>query len=254
MYLRKTKVRALVLAAGKGTRMKSQLPKVLHKISGKPILEYVVQALEFEAVERIGVVVGPHNSEQVREVLKNRVDYIIQHQQLGTGHAVMEAAHWLSGFEGSLVIVVGDAPFISKDIIGQLIEKQQQDDKAACFLTTVFTLPPPWGRVIRDSQNRVVRIVEEKDATEAEKKIKEVSSSHYCFSWPKLKQALGKIGNDNAQGEYYLPDVIEEMINEGWRMDTVTISDSLPSFGINTPQDLQFAEEQMVLGKDGKRG
>lgn len=243
--MKKQNTRALILAAGKGTRMRSSISKVLHKILDKTIIEYVVDALEFEAVERIGVVVGAHNLEQVRAVLKKRVDYIVQQQQLGTGHAVTEASHWLSGFEGSLVIVVGDAPFISKDIIQCLMEKQQEGNNAVCFLTTVFDNPPPWGRVIRNNNKQVIRIVEEKDATAEEKKIKEVSSSHYCFDWQKLKWALGQIGNDNTQGEYYLPDVIERLVNSGYKVKTEIIHDFLPSFGINTPEDLKFAGEQM---------
>lgn len=243
--LPQTELTILVLAAGKGTRMKSDKSKVLHTILGKPIIEYVVETLEAVNGKRIGVVVGLHNLEAVRDVLGDRVDYIVQREQLGTGHAVLSASGWLEGFEGSLLVVVGDAPFISKEIISELAAKQRQDKNAACFLTTIFDNPPPWGRVIRDKNKRVVRIVEEKDATAEERKIKEVSSSHYCFDWPKLKQTLEEIGNDNAQGEYYLPDVIEKMAGRGWRVETLTIHDPLPSFGINTPQDLKFAEQEM---------
>lgn len=243
--MKKDKTRALILAAGKGTRMKSSTSKVLHKILDKTIVEYVLEALESSFAGRIGVVVGAHNLEHVQAVLQDRVDYIVQRQQLGTGHAVMAASGWLEGFSGSLLVLVGDAPFISKEIISELIARQRQDKNAVCLLTTVFDNPPPWGRVIRDKDKRVVRIVEEKDATAEEKQIKEVSSSHYCFDWTKLKQTLEQIGNDNAQGEYYLPDVIEKMAGRGWRVETLTIQDFLPSFGINTAQDLKFAEQEM---------
>jgi len=231
--------------------MRSSISKVLHKIRDKTIIEYVVEAMEVEPIERIGVVVGLHNLAQVREVLKDRVDYIVQHKQLGTGHAVLEASDWLSGFEGSLIVVVGDAPFISNDIIQCLVKKQQEKNNAVCFLTTVFDNPPPWGRVIRDNQNNVVRIVEEKDATAEEKQINEVSSSHYCFDWPKLKWALDQIGNNNAQDEYYLSDVIDKLVSEKLGVETKIISEFLPSFGINIPEDLKFAEEQMTLRKNG---
>jgi len=206
-----------------------------------------VEALESAGIKRIGVVVGQPNQKQVESILKNRVDYILQKQQLGTGHAVMEAAHWLSGFEGSLVVVVGDAPFISKEIIHQLQMKQQDGNNAVCFLTTVFEDPPPWGRVIRDNDNRILRIVEEKDATNEEKKINEVSSSHYCFNWQKLEHALKEITNKNEQKEYYLPDVIEIFSKNAFSVETEIIKDALPSFGINTQEDLQFAKEQMEL-------
>lgn len=241
------KTRALILAAGKSTRMHSPINKVLHKILNKTIIEYVVESLEQEYIEKIGIVVGIHNLYQIRKVLKDRVDYIVQDPPLGTGHAVIESFHWLSTFKGSLVVVVGDAPFINKNIISRLVGKQQSANSAVCFLTTITDNPPPWGRVIRDSSNNVIRIVEENDATTDEKKIKEVSSSHYCFDWQSLRIALGQIGNKNIQKEYYLPDVINQFVKDENRVGTETIHNILTPFGINTPEDLKFAEEQMKL-------
>jgi len=238
-------VRALVLAAGKGTRMNSPKSKVLQTILGKTIIEYVVEALEKTGVAEIGVVVSPLNKDEISGVLGNRVTCIVQYQQLGTGHAVMSAAAWMKGFAGSLLVLVGDAPFIHPEILTRLISKQQSGDNAVCFLTTIFDEPPPWGRVIRNDQGKIIRIVEEKEASEAEKKIKEVSSSHYCFDWFRLEETLRQIDNRNAQGEYYLPDVIEKMLDRGWAVGTETIRDTLPSFGINTLQDLQFAGQEM---------
>ncbi len=175
------KTRALILAAGKGTRMRSQFDKVLHKILNKTIIEYVVESLEQEYIEKIGIVVSTHNLNQIRKVLKNRVDYIVQDPPLGTGHAVIESINWLNRFKGSLVVVVGDAPFINKNIISRLVERQQCTDGAVCFLTTITDNPPPWGRVVRDSSNNVIRIVEENDASDEEKEISEVNSGMYCF-------------------------------------------------------------------------
>ncbi|NOG45433.1 MAG: NTP transferase domain-containing protein [Calditrichaeota bacterium] len=243
--MEKQKTRALILAAGKGTRMNSSVSKVLHTILGKTILEYVVEALEFSSIERIGVIVGSHNIEEVRKVLNDRVDYIVQRQQLGTGHAVMSATDWLKEFNGSLLIMVGDAPFINSKIIKQILTKQQTGNKAVCFLTAVSKNPLPWGRVVRDKNGKVLRIVEEKDATIEEKKIREVSSSHYCFDWQSLKQALAEIDNNNVQTEYYLPDVIKILVKKGLDVETEISNDFLTSFGINTPADLEFAESQM---------
>ncbi len=237
--------RALILAAGKGARMKSSRSKALHTILGKTLIEYVVEALEQVAVERIGVVVSAQNMRPVQAVLKNRVDYIVQREQLGTGHAVLSASDWLHTFEGSLLVLVGDAPFISPGILGQLIKAQQQDSNAAGFLTVKMNPPPPWGRVVRDSDGQALRIVEEKDASDKERNITEVSSSHYCFYWDCLYRALHFVTAANAQKEYYLPDVIEIMVNNGETVTTVPCEDELLAFGINTPSDLRFAEAEM---------
>ncbi len=241
-------VRALILAAGKGTRMKSDKPKVLHEISGKPIIRYVTEALALPEIERVGVVVSPENHRAIKIALGASVDYIIQAEPLGTGHAVRAADDWLEGFNGSLVVVVGDAPFITKNTIKRLIAVQQKNGVAS-LLTVRLDPPPPWGRIVRDSDGRVLRIVEEKDATEKERQITEVSSSHYCFDWDCLYRALHFVKTDNAQNEYYLPDVIEIMIENGESVFTVLSEDTLLPFGINAPEDLQFAESEMKKRK-----
>ena len=244
----KKNTRALILAAGKGTRMKSDLPKVLHTIMDKPIINYVVKALSIARVERVGVVVSPENHVSIHNTLGNSVDYIVQDRQLGTGHAVLAADEWLKDFNGSLIVVVGDAPFITSDIIERLIEAQQKDSVAS-LLTVTMDPPPPWGRIVRDSDGRVLRIVEEKDANARERQITEVSSSHYCFDWDCLYRALHFVKADNAQQEYYLPDVIEIMIENGESVTTVHTDDILLPFGINSPEDLQFAETEMKKRK-----
>ena len=247
--MKHTKTNALVLAAGVGKRMDSPLSKVLHKIKDKTIIEYVVESLEQSCIDKIGIVVGHHNLTNIKLLLNNRVDYIIQDDQKGTGHAVLAAERWLSSFRGSLVVVVGDAPFISKQIIRDLIHRQQIKDSAVCFLTTIFDNPPPWGRVLRDNGYNVIGIVEEIDASIVQKKIKEVSSSHYCFNWEKLKQSLHRIDNSNKLKEYYLPDVINNFSKTGHNIETITTRDSLLSFGINNQEDLKYAEEQMIKSK-----
>ncbi|MFC1785060.1 NTP transferase domain-containing protein [Candidatus Neomarinimicrobiota bacterium] len=239
---------ALILAAGKGTRMGSSVTKVLNTILDKSIIEYVVDAVDLECIDRIGIVVSPHNIKHINKVLKNRVDYIIQKEPRGTGHAVLAAEKWLNKFEGSVVVLVGDAPFIKKTTILKLVEKQQTNNSAVCFLSTIFKEPPPWGRVIRDKSNNVIKIVEEFDATVDEKKIKEVSSSHYCFNWNKLKNALHNIGNTNRQGEYYLPDAINLFALNGYDIQTITTTNTLLGYGINTLEDLKFVKDEMAKG------
>ncbi len=225
--------------------MKSSTSKVMRTILGKTLIEYVVEALEQIPIERIGVVVGAHNQKQVEAVLRDRVDYIVQKEQLGTGHAVLAASDWLHTFEGSLLLLVGDAPFISPQILEELLVAQQQDTNVASFLTLKMDPPPPWGRVVRDAHGQVLRIVEEKDASSKEREITEVSSSHYCFYWDCLYRALHFVTADNVQKEFYLPDVIEIMVANGEIVTTVSTEDSLLPFGINSPSDLQFAEREM---------
>ena len=229
--------RALVLAAGKSKRMKSEKNKVVLQILGKTLIEYVVEALEFELIERIGVVVSEHNKGEIKTILGKRVDYILQKEQLGSAHAVMVAEQWLKDFYGSLVVAVGDGPFISSGIIQTLIQHQQQFHLAAVFLSGIYDSPPPYGRVVRDVRGRVLRIVEEKDTTPEERKIKEVSSSHYCFDIKKLFSVLGKVERENAQNEYYLPDVIGILISRGEKVAAIPVDDPFLTFGINTRED-----------------
>ncbi|RMH64378.1 MAG: hypothetical protein D6677_04795 [Calditrichaeota bacterium] len=236
--------RALILAAGRGTRMNSPLPKVLHPLGGRPMLHYVIEALYKTGVSAMGVVCAPHNRFTIGDSRPpHPVDYIIQEKPLGTGHAVMAARPWLEQHEGPLLLVVGDAPLITPGILKNLTRERARLNAAAVFLTVRYdSTPPPWGRVIRDASGKVIGIVEEKDADYEQKKIREVSSSHYCFDTPVLLEALHHIDNHNAQNEYYLPDVIAWMIRRGHAVGTVTTDDPLPATGINTPEDLARAE------------
>ncbi len=239
--------RALILAGGKGTRMGAALPKVLHPLQGRPMLHYVIEAVKKSGAQPIAVICGPHNIKAIRASHPPAaVDFIIQDVPLGTGHAVLSAAHWLKDYDGALLILVGDAPHITPEILKRLYQKQIQTDAVAVFLTVHWPgPPPPWGRVLRDANGRVTGIVEEKDATEQQKNIREVSSSHYCFNSILLMDALQHIGNDNAQKEYYLPDVIGILAGAGHRIETVRIDETLPVMGINTRQDLARSEQQM---------
>lgn len=235
------KTRALILAAGKGTRMKSDLPKVLHELNDKTMIEHVTVALEIPEIEKIGIIVSDFSRSGIEQVLGNRAEFITQTQQLGTGHAVLSAQEWVNSFEGNLIVVVGDAPLITKELMQYLIIKHEKKEAACTLLSAVWEHPPPYGRVVRDEMGKMLRIVEVKDASDAEREIKEVSSSHYCFNAKKMLSVLHKIDNNNAQGEYYLPDVIEILQADGEIVEALPVDDPYLTYGINSPFDLKRA-------------
>ncbi len=235
-------IRALILAAGKGTRMQSDLPKVLHQLQGKALIEHIINSVKKLNPQGIGVVVSPGIKDDLRGVLGDEFELIVQDGQKGTGHAVLAAADWCADFDGDLLVLVGDAPLIRSATLQKLRTEQRLQKRGVTFATAVFDDPPPWGRVLRDADGAVFGIVEEKDASSAEKEIKEVSSSHYCFNIGDLYHALPKIDRNNKQGEYYLPDVIGLMINKGLPVHTITVDDPMEVFGINTPDDVHRVE------------
>jgi bifunctional UDP-N-acetylglucosamine pyrophosphorylase/glucosamine-1-phosphate N-acetyltransferase len=242
------KTRALILAAGKGKRMNSEKTKVLHDLNGKSLIEYVVNALDITKIERTGVIVSEQNIEEIRNVLGERVDYIIQKEQLGTGHAVLSAENWLEGFEGKILVVVGDAPFLNTYTVRNLLDEFDSKNYTCLLLSAIYDNPPAYGRIVRNQDGSLVKIVEERDANDKEKSIKEVSSSHYCFDKSKLFDALRQIENENVQAEYYLPDVIEIFIQKGEKVEALPVSDPMITYGINSPEDLLRAE-RLILKK-----
>lgn len=236
---------AIVLAAGKGTRMNSDLPKVLHEAAGKTLLTWVLDALsDAECHDQI-VVVG-YGGEKVRAHVGARsgVEFAVQHKQLGTGDAVRAAAPLIkSNFaEGAcsrpVVIVCGDSPLLRPSSIRRLLEAFQHTG-AACLLGTAITEDPTGlGRIVRDTNKQFVCITEEKDATETERLIKEVNMSTYVFAADKLLKALGKINTDNAAGEYYLTDCPRVLLDAGEQVDAVACLEPSESLSVNTPQQL----------------
>ncbi len=233
------KIRALILAAGKGTRMQSDLPKVLHQLWGETLIGRIISRVKELGPQDIGIVVSPQNKDALARVLGDEIELIVQDRQKGTGDAVMAAAGWCADFDGNLLVMVGDAPLIRTATLRQLLAEQCRQKGGVSFATAVFDDPPPWGRVIRDAAGNVLRIVEEKDATDSEKQIREVSSSHYCFNARDLFRLLPRIDCRNQQGEYYLPDVVGLMAAEGLPVRTVRVADPMELFGVNTPADLQ---------------
>lgn len=235
---------AVVLAAGKGTRMKSKKHKVLHPVCGKPIIDHIVETLSSLGVEETVVVVG-HESDAVRQHLGNRVTFVEQKEQLGTAHAVMQAEPVLSGRDGVTLVLNGDHPLFTSESLRRTVEHHRTTEAAATILTAVLHDPAGYGRVIRGEDGRVDRVVEHKDANPKELEVKEVNTGTFCFDNGKLWKALSEVSNDNAQGEYYLPDVIRILQTKGERISAHTVSDPAEAMGVNNRVQLAAAEKEM---------
>ena len=230
---------AIVLAAGKGTRMKSEKSKLVHKILGKEIVLRAVENAKAAGVGDIIAVVG-YRKEQVQEVLKDTVKYAVQGEMLGTGHAVMQAQEYLKGKKGKVVVLNGDVPILRPETIQKLIEKSTANKEYATLLTAIYDNPFGYGRIIRDDGGNVAAIVEEKDATEQQKEIKEINAGIYCFDIEELLKALGEINNDNASGEYYLTDVIKIMNDKGLKTGAMIVEDNTEILGVNDRVQLEI--------------
>ena len=198
----------VVLAAGKGTRMKSKLYKVLHQVCGKAMVEHVVDAARAVKPSKIVTIVG-HGAEDVEKVLAGKSEFVMQEEQLGTGHAVMQAEGQLAALEGATLVVTGDTPLFTSETFEKLFAYHEEEGNAATVLTAEAPDPFGYGRIIRDDQGNVLRIVEQKDGKPEELKVKEINTGVFCFDNQDLWAALKQVGNDNSQGEYYLTDVLE---------------------------------------------
>lgn len=234
----------MVLAAGKGTRMKSKLYKVLHKVCGKTMVEHVVDAASALKPAKIITVVGT-GAEDVKEVLKGKSDFAFQEKQLGTGHAVLTTKDLLANEDGATLVVTGDTPLFTSTTFANLFEYHAQKGNAATVLTAEAPNPFGYGRIIRDDQGNVLRIVEQKDGKPEELKIKEINTGVFCFDNKKLFEALSHVGNDNAQGEYYLTDVLEILRNENQRVGAYKMPDFSESLGVNDRVALSQATKIM---------
>lgn len=245
------RIKAVILAAGKGTRMKSELPKVLHEISGKPMVEYSIEAaMEAGAkVSDICLVVG-HKAGMVKETVKDAVNYVLQEEQLGTGHAVKCAAEFI-GEEGLTMVLCGDTPLITGRTLKKLVNAHMTEKNAVTVLTAVLDDPAGYGRIIKDNWGKFVKIVEQKDASLEEQRVDEINSGMYIFDSAVLNRALSKLNNDNAQGEYYLTDTIEIIKSERLgEVATVIVEDADEIKGVNSVE--QLSEAERILQKRGK--
>ena len=233
---------AIVLAAGAGTRMKSDKPKVAHEVLGKPLVNWVVDAAEEAGIAKVVTVVG-HKREQVEPLVADRTDIVVQAQLRGTADAVLSCKDALAGFDGSVLVLSGDCPLITARTIRALIDLRESEDAAVVVLTMRPDDPFGYGRIIRDGAGKVERIVEQKDATPEEAAVGECNSGFYCFDAKALFDALTQVGSDNAQGEFYLTDVLEISRNAGRSVLALEAPDVTECLGINTPEQLAAVEE-----------
>lgn len=235
---------AIILAAGKGTRMKSDLPKVLHKVSGITMLEHVFRSVGAIEPAKNVTVIG-HKAELVRDVLDGQSEFVMQTEQLGTGHAVMMAEGQLAGLEGETLVIAGDTPLITGDSLRNLVDFHVNHKNVATILTATADDPFGYGRIIRNQNGEVVKIVEQKDASEFEQQVKEINTGTYVFDNKRLFEALKNINTNNAQGEYYLTDVISIFRQAGEKVGAFVLRDFDESLGVNDRVALATAENVM---------
>ncbi|ANE45995.1 bifunctional N-acetylglucosamine-1-phosphate uridyltransferase/glucosamine-1-phosphate acetyltransferase [Paenibacillus swuensis] len=238
------KVMGLILAAGQGKRMKSKLYKVLHPVCGKPMVGHMADVLEQLKTDRNVVIVG-HGAEAVQAYLGDRAEYTLQAEQLGTGHAVLQAQPLLGQEDGITVVVCGDTPLVQQSTLSKMIELHQERNAAATILTADMAVPQGYGRIIRSADGSVSKIVEQKDCTPEENQVREINTGTYCFDNRKLFAALSKVSNNNAQNEYYLTDVIGILKGEGEGVEAFCTEDPAEAIGVNDRLALAEAERMM---------
>ena len=239
-------MKSIILAAGKGTRMKSDLPKVLHEIMGKPLLGYVLDNVKNIADESF-VIVG-HQAEAVEKFVNqnySNVKTVLQSPQLGTGHAVSMVCPHLVDFDGEVVILCGDSPLITEKTLRDFVQYHKSINSDITVMSTIVENPTNYGRIIRDIDNSLECIVEEKDASVEQKNIKEVNAGIYCLNWNKIKDAFSQLTTNNAQGEYYLTDIIEWGKLNKLSVNAYILGNKEEVYGINSRANLAEATKMM---------
>ena len=241
-------IKSIILAAGKGTRMKSETPKVLHTIFDKTLVGYVLDALnKTDLCDENFVIVG-HQAEKVSDYIKtnySNTKTVLQSPQLGTGHAVSMILPFLNSYKGDVIILCGDTPLITSETLKEFIEYHKSTNSDLTVMSAIFDNPTNYGRIKRNSQNKLDSIVEEKDANSEEKSIKEINAGIYCLNWEKIKSAFSELKTNNAQGEYYLTDIIKWANEQNLNVDVYTLKNNEEIFGINSKQHL--AEATKIL-------
>lgn len=236
-------LRTLILAAGKGTRMGSDLAKVLHRIHGRPLLDYVIEVAEAAGSEENVIIVG-HQADLVRETFAGRgLVFVDQREQLGTGHAVLQAREAFTGYQGDVLILCGDVPLLPLATVKRFCAEHTDAGVLVSVLTAQVENPRGYGRIVKDEQGMLKKIVEERDASEAERAIHEINSGIYLASAPFLFDAVQRITNHNNQREYYLTDIVEIANRKGFSVHACLAEDARSVMGINTPEELKQAEK-----------
>lgn len=235
------KLKTLILAAGKGTRMKSELPKVIHEVNGIPMISKIIKVLEVLKPEENILILG-HKKEEVLKVVGEDADYVVQTEQLGTGHAVLQAKDKLKDYDGDVMVLCGDTPLLREETLEELYKFHRDTDSVTTILTSIYDNPFGYGRIVKEN-GLVKAIVEEKEADAEIKKIKEVNAGVYCFKGRELFDALSKITNNNEKGEYYLTDVIGIQVGEGKKVQSFVLNDNIEILGVNSKVELAQASK-----------
>ncbi len=249
-YMSNKKVKSVILAAGKGTRMKSELPKVLHSIFNKPLLGYVLEALNNTDYISDNYVIVGHKAQDVENYVLNNyknAKCVLQSPQLGTGDAVSKAAPYLKDFDGYVIVVCGDTPLITSETIKDFIDFHDNNHADLTVMSAIFENPKNYGRIIRDKNNKFIAIVEEKDANPKQKEVKEVNAGIYCINWSTVSGAFNSLQNNNAQGEYYLTDIVKWSVEKNLSVQSYILSNKEEIFGINSK--LHLAQATKILNK-----
>ena len=233
------KLKTLILAAGKGTRMKSNIPKIIHKVNGRPMISQILSVLNKIDSEENILILG-YKKEEVLKVLGEDTSYVLQNEQLGTGHAVMQAKEKLKDYDGDVMVLYGDTPLLRAETLKSLYEFHKSSGAVTTLLTAIYDNPFGYGRIIKEN-GLVKAIIEEKEASDEVKKIKEVNAGVYCFNAKELFKALDKIDNNNEKGEYYLTDVIGIQVKENKKVQSFILEDSVEVLGVNSKVELAQA-------------
>jgi len=236
---------AIVLAAGEGTRMKSRKAKVLHIVSGIPMINHVINTLSELELDRIYVVVGNQGKDIINALSNRNVDFIWQKKQLGTGHAISQVKNKLNKFDGNVMVLYGDVPLIESITLKNLLNSHSSSDFSATLLTFYPECVSGYGRILRNDEGNIIDIVEESDASKEQLKIKEANSGTYCFIWKKLSQAVDELNTKNVKGELYLTDVIKVLSSKGEKISAINIKNWKEVMGVNTREELVNANYEM---------
>ena len=237
-------IKSIILAAGKGTRMKSDTSKVLHKIFNKELLGYVIDAVNGTGMAQENFIIVGHQAESVEKYVTenyNNAKCRLQSPQLGTGHAAFQAYEDLKGFDGEVIILCGDTPLLTAETLKEFIKAHRDNESALTVMSAIFDDPTNYGRIVRDENGNLKAIVEEKDASDAQKKIKEINTGVYLFDWKKVHEAFLNLDSDNAQNEYYLTDIVKWAIKQGLKAQSYILQNNEESYGINSKKHLAQA-------------